>query len=149
MNVRLLCTRLSIGALLLTLVGCNRPEPATTTVAAATPAQAERAAPPRADASPVRDLSIDEAVGGHTLSRHVGKTDQQLADRLRREPQISSASTYRDRPTAERVVGTALSSAGNRLASWERLNGRRPNLVLNYVDRDRQPIGRSLSRGQQ
>ena len=96
----------------------------------------------------VRDLSIDEAAGGHTLARHVGRTDAQLAERLRREPQISSASTYLDRNTAERSVGVAIASGGNRLLSWQRRSGRRPNLVLNYVSRDRRPIGRSLSRGQ-
>src|SRR5262245_62492121 len=59
-----------------------------------------------------RDLSVDEAMGGHTLARHVGKSDDELATRLRNEPQISSASTYTDRVTAERVVGAALASAG-------------------------------------
>lgn len=94
-----------------------------------------------------RDLSIDEQLGGHTLARHVGRTDAQLAERLKREPQISAASTYTDRATAERSVGTALSNAGNKLASWQKRTGRRPNLVLNYVEPSRQPIGRSLSRG--
>jgi len=96
----------------------------------------------------IRDLSKDEAEGGHTLSRHVGRTDAQLAERLRREPQISSASTYTDRSTAEQIVGAAIAAGGNRLLSWQRRSGRRPNLVLNYVTPDRKPIGRSLSRGQ-
>ncbi len=51
-----------------------------------------------------RDLSIDDARGGHTLKRHVGRTDAQLAERLARE-HVSAASTYPDRATAERVVG--------------------------------------------
>ena len=51
-----------------------------------------------------RDLAADESMGGHTLARHVGKTDSQLSDRLRREPQISAASTYTDREMAERTV---------------------------------------------
>ena len=95
-----------------------------------------------------RDLAADESMGGHTLARHVGRTDADLADRLRRERQISAASTYTDRPTAERAVGAALASSARQLAAWENRSGRRPNLVLHYTERGGQPLGRSLSRGQ-
>jgi CDI toxin RNase A-like protein len=94
-----------------------------------------------------RDLAADESMGGHTLARHVGRTDADLADRLRRE-QISAASTYTDRATAERAVGAALASSARQLAAWENRPGRRPNLVLHYTERGGQPLGRSLSRGQ-
>src|SRR5687767_15678586 len=77
-----------------------------------------------------RDLSLDESMGGHTLARHVGKSDADLAERLRRERQISAASTYTDRATAERTVGTALADAGGKLSAWMQRSGRRPNLVL-------------------
>ena len=102
----------------------------------------------RDDAVSVRDLSIDESMGGHTLARHVGKTDAALAERLRREPEIASASTYTDRQTAERTVGAALASAGSKLIEWQRRSGQRPNLVLHFVDPARS-VGRSLSRGRQ
>ena len=94
-----------------------------------------------------RDLSIDEAMGGHTLARHVGRTDAQLAERLRIEKQISAASTYTDRAAAERSVGAALADGGTKLANWQRRVGRRPNLVLYYAEPSRRPIGRSLIRG--
>ena len=94
-----------------------------------------------------RDLSIDERLGGHTLARHVGKSDAELAERLRRERQISAASTYTDRAAAEHSVGAALSSAGGKLANWQHRTGRRPNLVLNFIERTGKPIGRSLMRG--
>lgn len=96
----------------------------------------------------MRDLSIDESMGGHTLARHVGKTDAELRDRLRREPQISSASTYTDRATAEHAVGVTLTFAGDTLGAWESRRGRRPNLVLHSIDHAKQPLGRSLARGQ-
>jgi hypothetical protein len=96
----------------------------------------------------VRNLSIDESMGGHTLARHVGKTDEELADRLRREPRISAASTYTDRATAERAVGAALAAGGGKLSAWEKRTGRRPNLVLNFTSRGGPPLGRSLRRGQ-
>ena len=84
-------------------------------------------------------------MGGHTLARHVGKTDAELLDRLRREPQISTASTYTDRATAERVVGAALASPGRAFDAWRTRTGRRPNFVLRYNARE--TIGRSMSRG--
>ena len=86
-------------------------------------------------------------MGGHTLARHVARTDAQLAERLREEPQISAASTWTDRDTAERAVGEALDTAGGKLSSWERRSGRRPNLVLHYTDRSGAALGRSLARG--
>ncbi len=85
-------------------------------------------------------------MGGHTLERHVGKTDAELRDRLRREPQISTASTYTDREMAERTVGAAMAASHNTLMDWLRRTGRRPNLVLRY-DAHGQILGRSLSRG--
>jgi hypothetical protein len=84
-------------------------------------------------------------MGGHTLARHVGKTDDELMERLRREPDISSASTYTDRATAEAVVGAALASGGRSFEAWRRRTGRRPNFVLHFgADR---VIGRSITRG--
>ena len=84
-------------------------------------------------------------MGGHTLQRHVGKTDAELIERLRREPHISSASTYSDLATAETVVGNALEAGDRAFAAWRARSGARPNFVLRYhADR---PIGRSIARG--
>ena len=130
-------------ALVAIAIACDRKDSA-----ARQPATAARpvpSTPPKAPAVQGRDLSIDESLGGHTLARHVGKTDAQLAERLRREPQISAASTYTDRATAERAVGGALTSSSGELSSWSKRKGRRPNLVLNYVSRDG-PLGRSMTR---
>jgi hypothetical protein len=134
--------------LVLAVAACHSPDAVQTASAtsAGRPTAAAATSTHRADVQG-RDLSIDESMGGHTLARHVGKTDAELADRLRRERQISSASTYTDRATAERVVAAALASAGDRLTTWQHRGGRRPNLVLRYVERTKLPIGRSLSRG--
>lgn len=92
-----------------------------------------------------RDLSQDDLLGGHTLKRHVGKTDQELRDRLEHE-RISAASTYNDRATAERTVAAALRQNQDKVHDWLSKPGRHPNLVLDY-DSD-QPIGRTLRRGE-
>ena len=92
------------------------------------------------------DLAADEALGGHTLKRHVARTDAELADRLKREPDISAASTYTDEPTARRVVAAAIDHNRGRLQAWADRSDPRPNLVLMYRDPDGAPIGRSLER---
>ncbi len=91
------------------------------------------------------DLSFDESFGGHTLKRHVGRTEEQLQQRLREEPNIAAASTYTDRATAEKVITAALQSNQEKVAQWlER--SRHPNLVLDYDGEH--PVGRSLKRGE-
>ena len=104
--------------------------------------------PPSRQPAPARDydLAADEALGGHTLKRHVGRTDAELADRLKREPDISAASTYTDEATARRVVAEAIDRNRGRLRTWADRSGPRPNLVLVYRDPDGAPVGRLLER---
>ena len=97
------------------------------------------------NASEGYDLGHDEARGGHTLARHVGRTDEELRERLARERNISAASTWTDRATAEAVVAEALAAERSRVDSWMRRGFPRTNLALHY-DAGR-AIGRSLRRG--
>lgn len=139
---------IGLALIALTTQACDRGEgPREPPLATAAAAQATAPSAKPRDAVGRRDLGADEAMGGHTLARHVGKTDAELADRLRREREISAASTYTDRATAERSVAAALASAERQLSAWESRSGRRPNLVLHYADRGGQPLGRSLARG--
>jgi len=102
---------------------------------------------PRSNANRERyDLQRDETRGGHTLSKHVGQTEEQLRDRLQRERRISAASTWTDRDTAEEVVGEALRAERGRIESWMRRGYPRANLALHY-DAHR-VIGRSLRQGE-
>lgn len=101
----------------------------------------------RPNSGPRRDLSVDEEEGGHTLARHVSKTDSELAARLNAEPNIVAASTYTDRIAAESAVGTAIANDEERISRWLDRTGRHANLVLDYSAP--QPIGRSLRRGEQ
>lgn len=94
-----------------------------------------------------RDLQADERCGGHTIARHVGKTNPQLARRLREQPGISAASTYPDLQTAETVVGVALARERSRVTAWAARRGSRPNLALRYRSQGPKPIGRSWQRG--
>ncbi len=110
-------------------------------------------APGRADVAPeARDvapysLAKDERRGGHTLARHVGRTDQELLDRLRRESNISAASTYTDRLAAERTIARTLAREQPRVDKWLARSGNRPNLALDYRGLRDDVIGRSIERG--
>ena len=93
-----------------------------------------------------RDLSWDAQQGGHTLARHVGRSANDLAERLEREGGIAAASTFLDRRTAERVVGLTLSRNQDRVSSW--LRRARTNLTLDYRGTVGQTIGWVLLRGE-
>jgi Bacterial CdiA-CT RNAse A domain len=92
------------------------------------------------------DLGRDEEHGGHTLSRHVARSDAQLEERLQRERNISAASTWTDRETAEEVVAEALRSERRRVESWERRGYPRAHLALHFTAG--RAIGRCWRRGE-
>ena len=91
------------------------------------------------------NLGRDEQRGGHTLARHVARTDEELRERLAHERNISAASTWTDRATAEAVVREALTSEHNRVEVWMRQGYPRANLALHFSAG--RVIGRSLRRG--
>jgi Bacterial CdiA-CT RNAse A domain len=110
------------------------------------PRESARSETSRASTNAERyDLSRDEGRGGHTLRKHVGRTDDELRERLARERDISAASTWTDRASAEETVAAALSAERGRVENWTRRGDRRPNLALHFdVGR---VIGRSIVRG--
>jgi len=93
------------------------------------------------------DLAGDERRGGHTLRRHVGRSEEELRQRLEPEKDISAASTWTDRETAEVTVAAGLDAEGERVDRWERRGERRSNLALHFAAG--RAIGRSLRRGEQ
>jgi len=100
-----------------------------------------------ADGAQKQDLLRDEKRGGHTLARHVGQSDAQLRERLRRERRLSAASTFTDRATAEEVVADAIRGSRKRIERWTNREGSRANLVIDWPGDGRKVVGRSLRRG--
>jgi toxin YxiD len=130
-------------AMMLHLAACGQaPAPNSAPGNAEEPRRAPAAAP--ANAAERYDLERDEDRGGHTLKKHVGRTDDQLRERLERE-RISAASTWTDREAAEVTVAQALRAERERIDRWERRGYPRPNLALHYDSGH--TIGRSLQRG--
>jgi CDI toxin RNase A-like protein len=89
-------------------------------------------------------LEHEEAAGGHTLARHVGKSDDWLMARLAGDAQLHVASTYVDRETAEAAIEALLRRHRNRLNRWaERAPERAEFTVRGAADR---AIGRTAWR---
>ncbi len=81
----------------------------------------------------VSDTILDEMEGppknGHTLERHVGKSDQELEERVQRE-RVTAASTYYDKETATKAVRESLQFHDKDIKKWLD-ESKRERLVLN------------------
>jgi len=75
--------------------------------------------------------------GGHTLAKHVGKSEEFLRNRLATEPDLDNASTFFDRQTAENSLARLLHDNNPEVQRW--LQGRRYSFAL--VGSMPQPVG--------
>ena len=133
-----------LGTLLAFLSGCGQAT-APDTSRRDGPRSAKASENPSTPATGRYDLERDEERGGHTVKKHVGRTDRQLEERLQHERNISAASTWTDLDTAETTVAAGLRAERGRIENWMRRGYPRANLALHY-DAGR-IIGRSLRRG--
>ncbi len=65
----------------------------------------------------VADLSEEESYDGHTIERHVGKTDQFLRNRIKEED-LDSASTYNSYSEAEEYTNNVAVSKKPEIEAW-------------------------------
>ncbi|MEC1580329.1 T7SS effector LXG polymorphic toxin [Bacillus subtilis] len=94
--------------------------------------------------APGGGLAAHEAKGGHLIDRHVGKTDEELLQRLQINKKIRASSSFTDRPTAERVAKETLTKYKKEIEEW--LNSDIDDtLPLPY--RGTEVIGRGVRRG--
>jgi hypothetical protein len=142
LRIRMVIFRIVFAVAMCGLISCQ--PPATTNGAGSAASGSAAPIESRAPNLPTRDLSQDEAAGGHILRKHVGQTDDQLRERLRRERRITGASTYTDRASAEHAVGAAIAESQARIQRWLSRSGGHPNLVLDYDSPT--PIGRTINR---
>jgi Bacterial CdiA-CT RNAse A domain len=75
-------------------------------------------------------LDAHEAAGGHTLEKHVGKTEAELKQRLETDRQISAASSFTNRSIAEAAIGEAINRNERAIASW--LRSRENRYTIDY-----------------
>ena len=92
----------------------------------------------------VSDNILDEMEGppknGHTLERHVGKTEEQLKERLRTD-KVSAASTYYDKETATKAVKDSLKQHEKEIDTWLK-ESKESRLVLNT--KHAFPVGKAV-----
>jgi len=123
---------------------------ATSPEASAAASSSKDAQPRSSDTRPASgdryDLSRDEQRGGHTLEKHVGRTDAELRERLERERDISAASTWTDRASAEETVAAALRANQSKIDRWNERGYPRANLALHFDAGH--PIGRTMRHGE-
>lgn len=63
-------------------------------------------------------LVAEEAAGGHTIARHVGRTEAQLRARLAEQAAIPAASTFATLQDAEHAVAVALRVNKSAIQEW-------------------------------
>jgi hypothetical protein len=93
------------------------------------------------------DLAAEEAAGGHTIARHVAKTEAELASRLADQPKIAAASSFRSLEEAETFISRAIQQNLAGVRTWARsapIGGR--YVILQDMD---STVGYSLARGSQ
>ncbi len=85
-------------------------------------------------------LAEHEALGGHTILKHVGKTEGELRTRLLAEPGLPAASSFSSLRTAESVISEALKAEGTSIRAWA-ATGQRGRYRMIF------PAGRSVGYG--
>ncbi|MCP1534632.1 ribonuclease YeeF family protein [Bacillus velezensis] len=103
------------------------------------------------DSSPLAPgggLAAHEAKGGHLIERHVGKSDQELMERLEKSKmsnkKISGSSSFKDRATAEKIANITLSDNKDKIEKWLNNDVKKP-LVLSY--KGSEVLGRGITKG--
>ncbi|PTA87237.1 hypothetical protein CWM66_27215 [Kosakonia sp. H7A] len=56
--------------------------------------------------------------GGHTLERHIGKTPEELFERLERRPTLTATSSFRNVREAEQLISKVIADNRNQIQMW-------------------------------
>ncbi|MGF6954541.1 RNase A-like domain-containing protein [Paraburkholderia youngii] len=83
-------------------------------------------------------------IGGHTLLKHVGRTEAQLRERLVNEPQRKVVSSFTNRGTAELAISEVMSSNAIRLRAWAQNPTR--DITLTLIKHVAGDVGYGISR---
>ncbi len=91
---------------------------------------------------------IVEAIGNgqHVTSRHIGKTDAELLQRISSNSKITASSTFTNETVANSVINSSLMDSNNvtKINAWL-TNGAKGNLPISYNGNT--VIGRGVSQG--
>jgi hypothetical protein len=88
-------------------------------------------------------LEAHENAGSHLIERHVGKSEQDLIERLRKE-NISASSSFRDLPSAEHFIAATITGHQAEIDAWVDGQGGRRLVIDGHFDAS---TGISVQRG--
>jgi hypothetical protein len=74
-----------------------------------------------------------EAMGGHTMTKHVAQREEQLRARLLAERRIPAATTYRSLASAEEAISDALRVNAARIRTWSARATEAQRLRITYT----------------
>lgn len=80
--------------------------------------------------------------GGHTVERHVGKSDEELRARLARDSRLNTVSAWDSAEIAAEVIDATLKQHAGELVQWLARAPPGNRRVIDY--RGREPIGRAI-----
>ncbi|MFE2379455.1 RNase A-like domain-containing protein [Streptomyces sp. NPDC059398] len=87
----------------------------------------------------------DEGYGGHGVTKHVGRSDKQMGDRLAKEEKIKSVSTFKNTGEAQRFSQRAIDANKQEISNW--LKNEKSGVPKAFQVKDTGEVtGRSLSR---
>jgi Bacterial CdiA-CT RNAse A domain len=90
-----------------------------------------------------KTLDLDELLGGHSIERHVGKSENWLRQRLLNEPLTKASSTFTDYATANKTVSRFVKENRELIEKWLESGSHRLEKDFSMDE----TIGRVLSRG--
>ncbi|WP_165610855.1 RNase A-like domain-containing protein [Mycobacteroides chelonae] len=93
---------------------------------------------------PLGSLAANEALGGHTLLKHIAQTDEELFARVVREG-VTGASTFANATDAERFISDVISANPFLIDDWLKGPGNNPLGLNGYFI---ETTGRTVTRGQ-
>jgi hypothetical protein len=94
-----------------------------------------------------RDIQMQDAAGGHTIERHVGKSETWLRNRLEKDPKMEDenfCSSFRNEAIANRVQGRFVKQNRTMLERWLKNN---ESHILKTEVVMREPVGIVVERG--
>lgn len=91
-----------------------------------------------------RNVELQEQVGGHTIERHIGKSESWLRNRIQSEG-LENASSFRNEQIANRAQGRFVNRFQNEMNNW--LKGSQNKPLVREFDMN-EPVGIVVERGQ-
>ncbi|TDV19270.1 RNase A-like domain-containing protein [Paraburkholderia caballeronis] len=84
------------------------------------------------------EAKAGSAIGGHTIQKHVGKSEAWLRSRLAHDPHIRAASSFTNLQSAEWAISETIRANAGRIKAWARTPGDDLTLVKD--------VGRNVGR---